>query len=563
MLQQLSVRNLAIVEEARVDFAPGLNVVTGETGAGKSVLIGALNLVLGERADRGLIRAGAAEASVEARFQLADSRAVDARLAEAGLPPCEDGQLIVRRTIAATGAGRCWINDAAATAQTLRQAGLLLVDMHGPYDHQSLLSTDFQLELLDAFGHCGPDTATYDAYRAAYDDWKKLERERASLAGSGDGVAAESDRLSFVASEIAAAQLSEADGDELIARHAEAANAEAILALGTAVSAALDEGEGSAFEGLAAAQQRLVELARLLPEAESWLQETRAAAVQVQELGRTIGDRLQRIETDPGLLAQLEERMALVQKLKRKYGPTVTDVLATLARAETRLAELRSRAERLAALDGEIARAADNVRDRAAALTRERQSAARKLAKAITRELRDLGFAKAAFDVALAPCEPGARGADTVEFRFAPNPGEPASALRAIASSGEISRVMLATKSVLAEHDRIPLLVFDEIDANIGGEIGRAVGRKLRAVAARHQIICITHLPQVAAYGHAHYAVSKSVQGARTCARIEPVADSARAAEMARMLGGADMTSVTLAHAREMLRTCQQEPIAK
>jgi len=515
--------------------------------------------VLGERADRGAIRAGAAEAAVTARFQLADCRALDARLDAAGLPSCAEGQLIVRRTIAATGAGRCWVNDSAATLQTLRQVGLLLVDMHGPYDHQSLLDADFQLELLDAFGHCGPELPPAESYRDAYDAWQALLRERESLAGDGTGVAAESERLRGVVDEIAAAHLTAADGEELVARHAEAANAEAILALGGAVAAALDEGEGSAFDALAAAQQRLGELGRLLPEAAAWLQEARSAALQVQELGRTIADRLARIEVDAGLLARLEERMALVQKLRRKHGPALEDVMAAQASAEARLAELETRGERLAALESGIAAAEIETRRRGAILTAARAVAAGKLARAITRELRDLGFAKAAFGVALAPREPGPRGADTAEFRFAPNPGEPAGPLRAIASSGEIARVMLAVKAVLAEHDRIPLLVFDEIDANIGGEIGRAVGRKLRAVAARRQIVCITHLPQVAAYGQAQFAVTKSVQGARTRAHIEPVADAARAAELARMLGGADMTDVTLAHARAMLRACQQE----
>jgi DNA repair protein RecN (Recombination protein N) len=560
MLQQLSVRNLAVVEEVRVRFAPGLNVVTGETGAGKSVLIGALSLALGERADRGVIRAGAAEAGVEAHFHLSAPGAVDALLAAAGLPTCEDGRLIVRRSVAAAGGGRCWINDAAATVQTLRRLGLLLADLHGPYEHQSLLSGDFQLELLDAFGRCGPEKGGDESYRAAYDAWKGLERERAALAAAGAAdAAAESDRLRHVVEEIASARLSAADGDELVARHAEAANAAAILELGGAVAAMLDEGEGSVFDALAAVQQRLGELARLLPEAGEWQQEARSAALQVQELGRTISGRLQRVEADPGLLARLEERMALVQRLRRRHGPSLADVLATLGQAEERLRELQSRDERLAALDAGIARAAATARERAAALSRARRSAARRLAGAITRELRGLGFARASFDVALTPREPGPAGADAAEFLFAPNPGEPAGPLRAIASGGEVSRVMLAVKAVLAAHDRVPLLVFDEIDANIGGEVGRAVGRRLRAVAERRQVICITHLPQVAAYGQAHYAVAKRVEGARTRARIEAVADDARAAELARMLGGEDMTPVTLSHAREMLRACQEE----
>ncbi len=560
MLHELSVKNLAIVEAARVGFTPGLNVVTGETGSGKSVLIGALSLLLGERADKGAIRSGATEASVEAHFELVRSRGVDDCLAAVGLPPCEAGQLIIRRTLSTAGSGRCWINDGATTLQTLRTVGELLVDMHGPYDHQSLLSPEFQLELLDAFGHCDAKLA---AYRDAYDAWRACRQERETLAGDSVNVAEEIDRLRYAVDEITAAALAEDDEETLVARHAEAANAETILTLGNGVNAALDDGEGSAFEALTTVQQRLAELARILPEADAWLDEARSSALQVQELSRTINDRLQKIEADPGLLEQLDARLTLVQKLKRKYGPTVADVLHALERQSIRLQDLQSREERLAALDGEIAKAFSDVQSRAEALSRDRQSAAGKLAKAITRELRNLGFAKAAFEVALAPREPALRGSDAASFRFAPNLGEPASALREIASSGEIARVMLAVKSVLAEHDRIPVLVFDEIDANVGGEIGRAVGRKLRALARTHQVVGITHLAQVAAYGDAHFAVSKRIQGGRTCAEIVRVDDDARAAELARMLGGADMTSISLEHAREMLRTCQQEESLK
>lgn len=557
MLCQLSVKNLAIVEAAQVDFTAGLNVVTGETGSGKSVLIGALSLLLGERADKGAIRGGAAEAVAEARFELARPDAVNALLDEAGLPPCEGGQLIIRRALAAASAGRCWINDAATTLQTLRTVGQQLVDMHGPYDHQSLLAADFQLDLLDAFGHCDSRRA---AYREAYDAWRASRRERETLAGDSASADEEIDRLQYAIGEIEAAALTEDDEETLVARHAEAANAEAILSLGGTIGAALDGDDASAQHALAVAQQRLAELVHLLPEAEEWLAEARSAAVQVQELSRTINDRLQRIEADPGLIEQLEARMATVQKLKRRFGSTVSDVLAALERKTARLRELQSRSERLAALDGEIARHEALVRERAATLSRERQGAAGRLARAITRELRDLGFAKAAFEAALAPRDPGPTGADTVAFRFAPNPGEPASALRDIASSGEIARVMLATKSVLAEHDRIPVLIFDEIDANVGGEIGRAVGRKLRALARTHQVVSITHLPQVAAYGHSHFAVAKHTRNGRTCATIAAVDAEQRAAELARMLGGADLTPLSLEHAREMLQTCQQEP---
>jgi DNA repair protein RecN (Recombination protein N) len=514
--------------------------------------MGALDLVLGGRADKSLVRSGAAEAQVEAVFALAAPAAVDAVLAESGLPPCEDGQLIIRRTIAAAGAGRCLLNDAAVTVQTIRRVGALLVDIHGPNDHQSLLDPAFQLDLLDSFGRCQTARAAYDeAWRTVV----SLERRRAELLGGAADTASEMDRLQFVIDELAGAHLTPADDADLIREHAEAANAEAILQSGNALLAGLTDGEGSAFDTLAALQHRLLELGRMLPEAEGWRAELQSAATQVQELGRTIAGCLQRIDADPGRLQQLEERMALIQKLRRKYGATVQDMLDTLQKTRNRLDDLAARDERLAGLDAEIATALTARAARAAVLSKARAAASVSLARAITRELRDLGFLRAGFGVDVTPASPRPDGADAVSFGFAPNPGEPMRALRDIASSGEIARVMLAVKTVLARHDRIPVLVFDEIDANIGGEVGHAVGRKLRTVAATHQVLCITHLPQVAVFGDVHFVVSKAVQKNRTLTRISPVTDEARAEEIARMLGGKNLTSVTLEHARKLLET--------
>jgi DNA repair protein RecN (Recombination protein N) len=554
MLRSFRVQNLAIVEESRVTLGAGLNVITGETGAGKSILIGALELLLGGRADKSLIRSGATEAQVEAVFELAAPAAVDALLAEAGLPACEDGSLIIRRTVAASGAGRCLLNDAATTVQTLRRLGDLLVDIHGPYDHQSLLDPAFQLELLDAYGRC---QGAREQYQACYRALQELARQREELSGDSADVTAEMEQLRFVVDEIGSAKLSPADEEELVNEHAAAANAEEILKTGSALTSALDEADGSVFNLLANVQQRLAELVRLLPEAAAWQREAQSAAVQVQELSSTITDRLQRVESDATRLQELETRMALVQKLKRKYGPAVADVLTTLARRTARLEDLQTRGERLAALEQQLGAAQQHLTRKAAALTRARTAACGSLAKAITKELRDLGFLKAGFGVELHPCPPRMSGAEEACFGFAPNPGEAMRPLRDIASSGEISRVMLAVKTVLARHDRIPVLVFDEIDANIGGEVGRAVGRKLRGLADTHQVLCITHLPQVAVYGQQHLMVGKEVRGNRTYARITPLERKARVEEIARMLGGRDSTTVTLDHAREMLAAAQ------
>ena len=554
MLQHLSVRNLAIVEEAAAAFGPGLNIITGETGAGKSVLMGALDLVLGGRADKSAIREGAAEAWVEAAFSLTDPRAVDALLEAGGLPACEDGSLLVRRSVATTGAGRCLVNDAPATVQTLRKLGSLLVDIHGPYDHQSLLDPDFQRDILDAYGHCAPQLA---AYAEVWQTLKALEFRLQELQGDSADIAAEIDRLQFIVDEITRAGLTEDDETELVEQHAQAANAEQILALGSSIAGALTDGDTSAFDLLAHVQLQLAELARILPSAADWQADVQAAAVQIQELGRAVNDRLSRIDADPARLQQLEERMSLVQRLKRKYGPTVGDILATLKRDQARLNDLATRTEQVERLHGEIAAATARLKEKAAALSKSRTQAAAKLARAITSELHDLGFLKAGFALDLEPCAPGPHGADSISFGFAPNPGEPMRPLKAIASSGEIARVMLAVKAVLAAHDSIPVLVFDEIDANIGGEVGRAVGQKLRKVAQNHQVISITHLPQSAVYGQQHFVVSKEVVKGRTRMRIEALTDAQRVDEIARMLGGKGLTSVIENHARELLASAR------
>jgi DNA repair protein RecN (Recombination protein N) len=550
MLHHLAVRNLAIVEEASVSFGPGLNIITGETGAGKSVLMGALDLVLGGRADKSAIREGASEAWVEAAFDLPETQAADALLDAAGLPACEEGRLLIRRSVAAAGAGRCLVNDASATVQTLRRLGDLLVDIHGPYDHQSLLDPDFQRRVLDAYGHCAAPLA---AYAGVWQALRALEQRLAGLQGDSADVAAEADRLQFIADEITRAGLTDADEDDLVQQHAQAANAEQILSLGSAIANALTDGESSAFDLLANIQTQLAELARVLPPAAEWRAEVQSAAVQLQELGRAINDRLSQIDADPARLQQLEERMALVQRLKRKYGHTVADILAALGKHQARLSDLSTRTEQIEKLNAEISASTARLTDKAAALSKARAQAAGKLARSITSELRDLGFLKAGFAVDLAAVAPGPCGADAVSFGFAPNPGEPMRPLKAIASSGEIARVMLAVKAVLAAHDSIPVLVFDEIDANIGGEVGRAVGQKLRRVAESHQVISITHLPQSAVYGRQHYVVSKEVVKGRTKMRIDALDAAGRVDEIARMLGGKGLTSVIESHARELI----------
>lgn len=550
MLRTLRIKNLAIVENLRVDFAAGLNVITGETGAGKSVITGALGLVLGERADKTLIRAGEETCGVEASFELADPGPVDAILDELGLTPCEDGRLIVRRLISPSGSGKVLVNDSPATVQALARIGNLLIDMHGPHDHQSLLSHTFQMDLLDAAGRLAAPRAAYeDAYRLLAD----LEAQRHALEGDDQQVAQQIDLLRYQIKEIEDAGLTDADEEALTNEHKAVANAQRIMALADGLRAALTEDETSAFNQMASAQRALDELAELLPEAAAWKDEAKSIAVQMQELSASVNSRADAIEGDPQRLQWLEDRLALIFKLKRKYNASLADILKSLEASRIRMKDLETRGERIAELDAQIAAARAKVEESGAELGKKRRKAGKALSDAVTRELRDLGFPHGRFDVELTPAAPGPSGTDAIEFGFAPNVGEPMRPLRAIASSGEISRVMLATKAVLAAHDRIPVLVFDEIDANVGGEMGLAIGDKLAGVAASHQVLCVTHLPQVAVRGATHFVVSKSVQDGRTRTQMQLVEKEQRVEEVARMLGGRDLTSVTLKHARELL----------
>lgn len=552
MLQTLRVRNLALVEDVAVEFQPGLNVITGETGAGKSVIIGALGLLLGERADKTLIRTGADQCLAEAVFQLGDSGPVDAILDEVGLPPCEDGQLLVRRTLLANGTGKNFVNDSSTTLQVLKRVGEHLVDMHGPYDHQSLLNTDFQLDILDAFGHLWDARG---AYEKLYSEFRALQTRRRELEGASDQeVQQQVELLSYQVKEIQDVAPVEGEDEALAREQIQVANAQRILELSGAIQSSLVEGDGSAFNGLAFAQKNLSELASLMEAAAEWKEQAVSITVQVKDLAETVEHAVRNIEGDPGRLQWLEDRMALYHRLKRKYGGTVKDVLEHLEKARVRLRDLESRGERLQELDRAMAAALGKATQAGEKLGKARRQAAAKLAKTITGELRDLGFQHGSFDIELSLAEPGPSGLDAIEFAFAPNAGEPARPLRAIASSGEISRVMLAVKAVLADHDSIPVLVFDEIDANVGGAMGTAIGTKLDTVGRHHQVLCITHLPQVAVFGKTHFAVAKEVVSGRTRTLISRLGKDERVEEVARMLGGRDLTSVTLKHAREMLK---------
>jgi len=548
-LSSLRILNLALVEQLEWVIEPGFVAVTGETGSGKSIIVGALKLILGERADKTLIRTGAESCSVEAVFEVKDARELNARLEEQGVEPCDDAQLIIKRAFSMSGTNRQFVNGSATTLAVLKTLGDRLVDLHGPHDHQSLLSTDRQLALLDSF-------AGAEALRAKYGEQyqrvRGLSAERAELATNEAALERELDLLRHQVAEIAAAKLQVEEEEELLARYTMASNSRRLLELSNGALGRLSEADDAALGRLGEVGKLLRDLDRIDPGASRFSDSLQRGLAELDDLTAGLQRYAEELEVEPAELAQLEARITLFETLKRKYGPTLADVIAFGEQSAARLQKIESRGEELARLEGEIAAARDAMTEAGAKLSAKRQAAAPKLGASVITHLRDLGFKKSEFSAALArQPEPGPHGLETVEFLFAPNPGEPAKPLKAIASSGEISRVMLAVKSSLAAQDTISLLVFDEIDANVGGEIAHAVGAKMKALAKEHQALCITHLPQVAAVADAQFVVTKEYASNRTVSLLQRVEGKTRVEEIARMLGG--KSDSALAHARTLL----------
>lgn len=554
--------NLAVVESAEAEFCPGLNVITGETGAGKSVLMGALGLVLGGRADASVVRDGAREAEVEADFEVEGKGGGGAE------------RVTIRRTVTREGRSRAWVNDESVSVAELKGLGAKLVDIHGPTANQRLMEESFQRETLDAFGGfqvSGSGLQVVERYQSAFSELTDLKSQVLSLMSSAGED--ELDMLRFQVGELEEAGLT--DDDETIAeRHAAAAHVGEIVENANAITEALG-GDRSAAEILIGLQPCFRSLAKHLPAAAEWATEAEDLTVRIQELSRTVADAASKLDVGEESLDELDARLTLVNRLLRKYHVSqVSSLMSLLAAKKAKLDALEHREERVAELERKIAAAEKSVRAAGAELTKARKAVAEKMAKAVTKELKDLGFLQAKFFVALEPIEPTEHGLDRVVYMFAPNPGEAARPLAAIASSGEVARVMLAMKVAglqglkvskfeslkvpanpqTLKPSNLQTLVFDEIDANIGGEVGKVVGEKMRTVAKGHQVIAITHLPQSAVFGERHLVVSKGVADGRTKTEISEVAGEDRVSEIARMLGGEKLTSVVKRHAEELLQ---------
>jgi len=534
MLSLLKIKNLALVDQLSWQLGTGLVGVTGETGAGKSVIVGALKLILGERADKGLIRTGESACTIEAVFTVADDSIVNDILEDSGLDRCEDDQLIIKRVIGQSN-NKQFVNNSPATLAVLKKIGTEIVDLHGPHDHQSLLSTERQLSMLDAYSN---SEKTLTTYRQLWSEWHEKSMRLEDLRNSERATEQELDLLKFQVEEIDSADLKPDEEEDIEQQFQRVSNSSKLIELSSKIAGTLEHTVNDALgETLRAAQ----ELQTLDPSVADRLTGLEQAVLELQDLEREMTSYSGDLDIDPAEENQLSNRINTFETLKRKYGSTLADVIIHGDDARHRLMEIENRDGVLDDLQLEVDILYTKVLTSAKKLTSIRQKSAPKLAKVIALHLKELGFKQAAFDLSIIPqTKPAATGMESIDFQFGPNPGEPLKPLRQIASSGEISRVMLAVKSSLADQDATPLMVFDEIDANVGGEIARAVGDKMATLGEQHQVIAITHFPQVAAVAGQHFVVEKHVDAGRTTSSLHEVTGKNRIDELVRMLGGGD-----------------------
>ena len=562
MLSALRIENFAIIDELEVRFGPGFNALTGETGAGKSILVDALHLVLGGRACLEVIRTGAEEASVEALFEGMD---LCDRLGALGLP-AGDGELLIRRVINRSGRSRAWVNGAIATVGLLEQVCRGLVDISGQHEHVSLLDPQLHLDLLDGWAGLHAELARY---REAYDLWLLKARERAGLAMDDAERARRADYLAFQIAEIDRLDPKPNEDLELATERKRLASAGKLRAAAEEAERGLWSGEGAAGDLVGATLSRLTEAAALDPTLEPILGSLRTARVELEESARSLSAYLRGIDSDPARLSDVDERLEALKRLTRKHGGDLAAVLVRRDQMKADLSSVERHAERLAELEAECAARGAGAFALATELSRRRSQAAAEFAKDVEAELTRLAMGKTTFEVRVEPATQleGAgptladgraltpRGIDACELLISPNVGEDLKPLARIASGGELSRVMLAVKRALAKTDPVPTYVFDEVDSGIGGAVAEVVGRLLKEVSRERQVLCITHLPQIAACADHHYTVEKRVRQGRATSRVEPLDPAARTREIARMLAGVQVTQAAVRNAEEMLES--------
>lgn len=572
MLQEITVKNLALIEEIHLEFNPSFNVLTGETGAGKSIIIDALGLALGGRFSAEMIRTGAESAIVDAAFLIGNRPELREYLAGIGIQVGTDNMLIIQREISNAGKNRCRVNGQLVTVLSLTKIGEFLIDIHGQHEHQSLLFPEKQLELLDQYAGASCVELAKEVSRT-FKEWHTLNNEYFGLQQNEADLARKVELLQFQINEINQAKLVLGEDEDLLKEREILAASERLYEAATQSYQALyDSPDGSAaVELLGAAERTLAQVATVDPRLEAILETLREAACQAEEVSRELRSYQEQVQFDPGRLAEIDARLDELNGLKRKYGPNIGEILLFAERSQQELSGIANREERSAELEGELVKLKSRLAELADLLSQQRQKAAGRLEEAIMTQLNDLNMAQTRFKINLTQTENvsgidfrgktvevGASGVDKIEYLVAPNPGEGLKPMIKIASGGELSRIMLALKSILADLDAIPTMVFDEIDVGIGGRTAQAVAEKILLIGQSRQVLCVTHLPQIASLARRHFYIEKQVVNGRTEVSVRELPMNERVEELARMLGGAQVTDTTRQHAREMLMLAEK-----
>jgi len=569
MLQSLYVRDYALIEELELEFGSGLNVLTGETGAGKSILLGALSMILGERANTDVIRTGAKKAVVEGLFDDADTERIRTLLAENEIDTEPLPRIILRRQIRDHGS-RAFINDTPATLDVMRAVSAQLIDLHGQHEHQSLLNTEEHRRLLDSFGGLG---GLVSHYREQYDRVAGLIQERDELAARERELRQQKELYEFQIEEIDAVDPQPGEEEELKAERRVLENAEHLYASTSGLYEMLYEDDDAVHDQLVVARNELQDLARIDDAFEEQLDEIKTAQIIVSELANFLQDYNAHVEFDPERLEEIRDRVTELEKLKRKYGGTLEAVLEHRTEIGEQYALAKDFEGNLERLEADIADAQDDLTDAAERLSSKRREVAERIEAAILEELATLGMPDSQFEVRFTRQEDAdgwiqmgdaryhafTHGMDEVEFFISTNVGIPPKPLKQVASGGEISRIMLALKTILAKSERLPILVFDEIDTGISGDMARRVGESMHDLARYHQIITITHQPQIAALGDTHFKVEKVVADDKAQTRIRRLDEEEQATQVATLISGADVTDAALANARELMAAGTRE----
>jgi len=545
MLKELRIKNFAIIDDLKVRFEERLNVLTGETGAGKSIIVDALSLALGSRAQSDLIRTGEKEAVVQAYFE----KGADEKFLDLGID-VSDG-LIFRRSISSAGKNRAYINDMMVNLQTLAELGKSLVDIHGQHEHQSLMSVEKHGILLDSYGRLYTDR---EKVKSIYEEVQTLKREKAELTRKVKDRAHRVDLLKFQINEIDTASLKPGEKEALIEERRILTNLSKLKELTETAYSLLYETEGSCIERLSSIIAKVREMSLIDESVTEILTLLESAIPLVDDAAISLRGFKDRYDLDPKRLSEVEDRLELIKRLEKKYGEGIETILEYCGEAEKELKGLEFIDERLESLEDELKFKEEILLKAALSLSEKRKEVGKRVEELIRKELEELAFSKAEFKIDIRQEAITSNGLDRIEFMFSANPGEPPKPLTKIASGGELSRVMLALKSILADVDNIPILIFDEVDAGIGGRTAERVAKKLKAISNKHQVLCTTHLPQIASLGDFHLKVGKRQKEGRVCVEVKELSGKERLDEIARMLSG-KITEVSLKHAQELLRT--------